>query len=137
MRRRSARVLVLALAACGSVNACTHNPAGPQAGPLAVGRWTGSAACLSVTETICNVVVGCGHGQFPPPVVGTDGIFEVDGTYRVEAGPVSINPAPPAHFSGSVSGSRLILIVIPTGSLPPASYSMTPASAGTCTVPCV
>ena len=137
MRRRSARVLVLALVACCGLIACHNNPAGPEAGPLAAGRWTGSGVCLSVTETICNLVVGCGHGQFPPPIVGVDGTFDVDGTYRIEVGPISINPAPPAHFAGSVTGSRLLLNVGPTGSLPPASYSMTPTSAGTCTVPCV
>jgi len=70
--------------------------------------------------------------------VGADGTFEVDGTYRIEAGPVSIEPAPPAHFSGSFDGSRLILTVTPTvTSLPAASYSMILSGAGTCSVPCV
>ena len=91
-----------------------------------------------MTETGCNLAVGCGHGQFPRPIIRPDGTFDVDRTYRLEVGPISINPAPPAHFSGSVNGSRFMLTVMPTGaSLPPAIYSMTRTSAGACPIPCV
>src|SRR4029077_17396022 len=124
-------------AACAVVTACGGNPAEPRPGPLADGRWTTDGACLSVADTGCNLTVGCGHGQFPRPTIRGDGTFDVDGTYRIEVGPVSIDPPPPAHFSGSVTGSRLILNVVPSGSLPPASYAMTPTSSGTCPIPCV
>jgi hypothetical protein len=126
-----------ALVAAGSLIACHRTPAGPSEQPLAIGRWTGDGACLSVTDTGCNLVVGCGHGQFARPTVRTDGAFDVEGSYRIEVGPISIEPAPPAHFSGSVTGAGLTLKVLPSGSLPVASYSMTPTTAGTCTVPCV
>jgi hypothetical protein len=137
MRRRVARLFVVALVACGGLLACNRNPAGPSEGPLAAGRWTGEGACLSVTDTGCNLAVGCGHGQFPRPIIRADGTFDVDGTYRIEAGPISIEPAPPAHFSGVVTGSRLTLNVKPSGSLPPASYSTMSTIAGTCPIPCV
>jgi hypothetical protein len=90
-----------------------------------------------VTESSCNFVAGCGHGQFPRPVVSESGTFEVDGTYRIEAGPVSIQPAPPARFSGSLIGGRLILTVTPAAPLQPASYSMILNGTGTCSVPCL
>ena len=132
------RLLVVALVACGCLLACNRSPTGPGEGPLAAGRWTGEGACLSVTDSGCNLAAGCGHGQFPRPTIRNDGTFDVDGTYRIEVGPISIDPAPPAHFSGSVTGSRLILNVVPSaGSLPPASYSMTPTNAGMCPIPCV
>ena len=135
--RTAARVLVvMVLAGCG-FSGCNRNPAHPDAGPLAIGRWTGDGACLSITDTTCNLVVGCGHGVFTRPTLRADGTFDIDGTYRIEVGPISIQPAPPAHFSGVVSDTRLILRVTPSGSLPPASYSMTPAIAGACSVPCV
>ena len=137
MKQWAARLFVAALVACGGLLACNRNPAGPSEGPLATGRLTGDGACLSVTDTGCNLAVGCGHGQFPRPIVRADGTFDVDGTYRIEVGPISIEPAPPAHFSGVVTGSRLILTVMPSGSLPPASYAVTPTTAGTCPVPCV
>lgn len=138
MTRQPAHVLVVALVACGCLLACNRSPTGPSEGPLATGRWTGDGACLSVSDTGCNLAVGCGHGQFSRPIVRPDGTFDVDGTYRIEVGPISIDPAPPAHFSGFVTGSRLILNVVSTaGSPPPASYAMTPTTAGTCPIPCV
>jgi hypothetical protein len=137
MRRRGARLFVAAVVACGGLLACDRNPAGPSEGPLATGRWTGDGACLSVADRGCNLAIGCGHGQFPRPIIRADGTFDIDGTYRMEAGPISIEPAPPAHFSGVVSGSRVTLSVTPSGSLPAATYSMTSTSAGTCPIPCV
>jgi hypothetical protein len=137
MSRRTIRAFVMVLAACGGLLACEGNPAGPNEGPLATGRWIGDGACLSVADTTCNLAVGCGHGQFPRPTIRADGTFDVDGTYRIEVGPISIEPAPPAHFSGVVTGSRLSLHVVPSGSLQPATYAMTPTTAGTCPIPCV
>jgi hypothetical protein len=132
-------LLAPVIAAILATGACHGTFTSPSEGPLAIGRWAGAdGSCLAVTEAGCNLVVGCGHGQFPRPTVRADGTFDVDGTYRVEAGPISIEPPPPARFSGSVKASRLTLHVVPTAdSLPPASYSMTPASAGTCLVPCL
>jgi hypothetical protein len=137
MRQRTSRLFVVALLACGGLLGCHHNPAGPNEGLLATGRWTGDGACLSVAGIECNLAVGCGHGQFERPTIRADATFDVDGTYRIEVGPISIDPAPAAHFSGTVTGSRLILKVTPSGSLPQASYSMTPTTAGTCPIPCV
>ena len=137
MNGPAGRRFVVLLLACVAVVGCHGNLSGPGEGPLAIGRWAGGGACLSVAEATCNLVVGCGRGQFPRPVVSVAGTFNVDGTYRIEVGPISIDPAPPAHFSGTVTGSRLILNVEPAGSLPPASYSMIPTTTGTCSVPCL
>ena len=126
------------LVAVTFVSSCDESPTGPNEAPLAIGQWTGGGSCLSVTETACDLVVGCGHGQFPRPTAGADGTFVINGTYRVEAGPISIEPAPPAQFSGSVRGSSLTLTVSPSApSLPPASYSMTLNGTGRCVVPCL
>jgi hypothetical protein len=137
-RRPQAVLLALVLFSSGGLLACHASSGGPDGGPLATGRWTGDGACLSVTDSGCNLAVGCGHGQFARPIIRSDGTFDVDGTYRVEVGPISIDPAPPAHFSGVVIGSRVILTVVPTGgTLPRASYSMTSTTAGTCPIPCL
>jgi hypothetical protein len=127
---------MVALVACGAFG-CSRAPAGPTPRPLATGRWTGDGACLSVADMACDLAVGCGHGQFPPPTIRADGTFDIDGTYRIEVGPISVDPAPPAHFSGVVNGSRLTLTVTPSGSLPPATYALAPTTAGTCPIPCV
>jgi hypothetical protein len=137
MGRLPTRGLCLFLAVA-FVASCHGSPTGPNEAPLATGRWTGGGSCLSVTETACDLVVGCGHGQFPRPALRADGTFDIGGTYRIEAGPISIEPAPPAQFSGSVRGSSLTLTVSPSAaSLPPASYSLTLAGTGRCVVACL
>ena len=115
--------------ACGS-------PTEPHAARLTDGHYSGSGACLTVADSGCDFVAGCGHGQFPRPDVRGDGTFDVDGTFRIEVGPVNPNPPPPAHFSGTVSGSTVMLTVTPAGQNP-SSYSMTLGPPGKCGVPCV
>jgi hypothetical protein len=98
---------------CVLLGACSaETPAQPAATMLSAGTWTGNG-CLSVATDGCDLVVGCGHGRFSVPTVRADGTFDVEGTYRVEAGPVSIDPAPPATFSGVVRGQTLTLTVTP------------------------
>jgi hypothetical protein len=106
-RRASIGFICILLAACSA-----DTPAQPAGATLLAGTWTGDG-CLSVAADGCDLVVGCGHGRFPVPVVGADGTFTVEGTYRVEAGPVSISPAPPATFSGVLKGQTLTLAVRP------------------------
>ena len=133
-RRCLAACVVVAL---GISTAC-RSTTQPGDAILQTGRWTGDGACLSVADAGCNLTVGCGHGQFPRPTLRANGTFEIDGTYRIEAGPVSIEPAPPAHFSGIVTGSSITLTVIPTATgLQQATYKLQPAAGGTCSVPCV
>ena len=80
MKQGALRLFMMALVACGGLLGCNRNPSGPSAGPLAIGRWTGDGACLSVADTACNLAVGCGHGQFSRPTIRADGTFDVDGT---------------------------------------------------------
>src|SRR5215468_9249923 len=117
------RVVAVGLV-CFVVSNCAETPMQPHATNLPMGRWSADGgACLSVASDQCDLVVGCGHGQFPPPVIRADGTFEVSGTYRIEAGPISINPAPPAVFSGLLTGETVTLSVTPSDpSLRPASY---------------
>lgn len=119
--------------------ACERTPTGPQPELLSPGRWSDGGACLSVSDQGCDLVVGCGHGQFPRPNVGRDGSFAIAGTYRIEAGPIGINPAPPAQFFGAVAGDTLTITVIPTAaSLNPASYKLQRTNViGRCVVPCL
>ena len=109
-RRAAIGLICLLLGACSA-----ETPAQPAATMLSAGVWSGDG-CLSVAGDGCDLVVGCGHGRFPAPVVGADGTFSVEGTYRVEAGPISTDPAPPATFSGVVKGQTLTLTVTPRDS---------------------
>ncbi len=124
---------------CFLVGACAGTPTQSGDKNLPTGRYTGDGACLSVAADGCDLVVGCGHGQFAQPVVRSDGKFEIDGTYRIEAGPIGINPAPPAKFSGTWNGEKLTLTVTPSDpSIRAASYVLQLSNgSGRCTVPCV
>jgi hypothetical protein len=124
---------------CLLVAACTETPTQPRDTTLPMGRWTGDGACLSVAIDGCDLVVGCGHGQFAQPDVHADGTFATSGTYRIEVGPISINPAPPAMFSGVLKGQTLTLSVTPSDpSLRPASYMLQLTNGtGKSAVPCV
>jgi hypothetical protein len=121
------------------IGACAGTPTQPRDTILPMGRWTGANGCLSVAVDGCDLVVGCGHGRFKPPVVHGDGTFEVSGTYRVEVGPISIDPAPPAIFSGVVQGQTLTITVAPSDrSVLPVSYVLRLTNeSGKCAVPCL
>jgi hypothetical protein len=136
--RRAAWLVILAASLASLLVCACAGPTRPYEGALPAGRWSGSGACLSVGADVCDLVVGCGHGQFPVPIL-RGGTFVVDGTYRIEAGPVGGDPAPPATFSGVLNGDLLIIRVTPTApSLVPASYVLEFTNgSGKCTVPCV
>lgn len=124
------------VAACHSSE--SPSPSSPPAIALANGRWSaGGGTCLSVSD-VCDLVAGCGHGQFARPSIRADGTFDVDGTYRIEAGPVRLEPAPPAHFSGTLGDGVLVLRVVPTAdSLQPATFTLRPSTQDRCLVPCL
>ena len=129
-------VRVLPILAC-VVGACGGPPTEPGLVTFTDGRWTGDGPCLSVAGPQCNFTIGCGHGQFPVPMLRADGSFDVDGTYRLEVGPIGVDPAPPAHFSGVLTGTTLTLTVVPRGSGPLGPYTLRPADSGACLVPCL
>lgn len=118
------------------VISCGGSPTEPRTLRIADGRWTGDGACLTVRSGENNLVVGCGHGVFPAPEIRNDGTFDVDGTYRIEAGPISIDPPPPAHYSGSVTATTVTLTVRPASG-PAATYRLRMNANGQCGPACV
>lgn len=123
--------------------ACNGNPTEPHALAIASGKWSGDGACLNVpgdssSSRIATLIAGCRHGTFPIPEIRSDGTFDVDGTYRIEAGPVSPNPPPPAHYSGSLTSTTLTLKVTPSDpAIQPATFRMHVDPNATCAPPCV
>jgi len=132
--------LALAVVVISATSRCAGTTTGPQDSLLAAGRWVGSAGvCLSVAPEGCDFVAGCGHGQFPRPTVHADGSFAVQGTYRIEVGPVSANPPPPARFNGTLSNGTLAVTVTPSDpTLQPFTSQLQLTNDVTkCSVPCV
>ena len=108
---------------------CAEAPTQPQDSTIPVGQWTGSGVCLTIAAAGCDLLIGCGHGQFPLPSVGADGTFQVQGTYRIVVGPVNTNPPPPALFAGVLKGQTLTLTVTPSDpSIQPGTYVLQPTN---------
>lgn len=131
-------MLAAAAVVCVMTSTCTRAPTAPSS--IAVGRWSGDGVCLSVSDQACDLVAGCGHGRFPTPSIRGDGTFDVQGTYRIEVGPIGIDPPPPARFSGVLTDRTLTLTVTPSDPrVPPATYVLRLASEGAarCAVLCL
>jgi len=102
---------------------------------LATGHWGGGGSCVEVTQTDVSLANGCATGHFFRPPALIDGHFEADGTYTVSVGPPAIGPGQPAHFSGTVQGNDLLLVVTrPAG--PQFALHVTLGSTSSCTPPC-
>ena len=124
------------IAICFSLVACNGSPTEPHPGTIAEGTWTGDGACLAVVQQKATLIVGCGHGEFPAPPVRSDGTFDADGTYRIEVGPISSDPPPPAHYSGSLMNETLTLRVAPmSGQV--ATYHLKLGAPATCGPRCL
>jgi hypothetical protein len=114
----------------------------PARGTLAMGRWSSEgSACMTVAQTESSLIAGCWRGRFPTPSLRTDGTFDVDGTFRFEAGPSQDTPGAPAHFSGRIDGTTLTLTVQQTtpsaAPATPVSFALTFNGDGACSPLCV
>jgi len=87
----------------------------PPPSALAVGHWgNDQGTCVEVSDPLVIITSGCALGRFvPPATISSDGRFEADGFWLIEAGPASANDrgGAPAHFSGVVQGTTLTLTV--------------------------
>lgn len=124
--------------------ACNGSPTEPRVGALAEGLWTGdNGVCLRVpaanqTPRTAILTAGCGKGTFPTPDVSDAGTFEVEGTFRIEAGPVSNDSPPPAHYSGVLTNATLTLTVMPTApSAQRTTFRLHPDPNGRCGPACL
>ena len=84
---------------------------GPPMSPV-VGTWGGKDAGLIAADTGAHVHIGCTlgdtKGQIRPDATGR---FSVEGTYNVDAYPVSRGIIHPARFTGRITGRVMTLTV--------------------------
>ena len=94
---------------------------GPCEGPVAseltngrvVGTWGGENAGLIGDDTSAHVHIACTFGNVAQGIEpGSDGHFDVAGSYVLRAYPVYVGPTLPARFQGSVVGKTLTLSVV-------------------------
>jgi hypothetical protein len=80
---------------------------------LVIGTWGGDNAGLIGDDTSAHVHIACTFGNVAQAIEpGTDGHFDVAGSYVLRAYPVYVGPSLPARFQGSVTGKTLTLSVV-------------------------
>ena len=104
---------MLCVGAFAAAAACSDgDPVAPTPGPLALGTWGGDSAGMIVEQNNVHVHIKCTLGDVPTRITaGTDGRFDVNGSYVLRAYPIQIGPELPARFVGEVLGNRLQLTI--------------------------
>jgi hypothetical protein len=103
-RRVAFGLALLFLEVCGS-----HRPVG-----VPLGRWGGDRVELLVASNRATVTLCCATGSIDQALVpDASGRFEAVGAYTFEGGPIPVggNQSVPAHYTGAVDGSTMILQV--------------------------
>jgi hypothetical protein len=84
----------------------------PADGLLPLGTWGGDSAGMIVGDTATHLHVACTYGDVSGRIaVGTDGRFDVQGSYLLRAYPIAVGPTVPARFVGQVSGRTAVVTV--------------------------
>ena len=99
---------VLAMAACASAT----NAPPPFDGFIALGTWGGDSAAMIVGDTAMHLHIGCTYGDVSGRIpIGTDGRFDVTGSYMLRAYPIAVGPSVPARFVGRLDGATIVVTV--------------------------
>lgn len=95
-----------------AVTACSSGNLPPFDGNIALGTWGGDSAGMIVSDTAMHLHIACTYGDVSGRVpVGTNGDFDVTGSYMLRAYPVMVGPAVPARFVGRLDGDRVTVTV--------------------------
>jgi hypothetical protein len=98
--------IVLACSSSSSATAVTD-------GALALGTWGGDSSGLIVSDTAMHLHIGCTFGDASGRIpVGTNGQFDVRGSYMLRAYPIAVGPSVPARFVGHVDGGTATITAI-------------------------
>ena len=99
--------VVVAITAC---SAAVSLP--PSDGFIALGTWGGDSAGMIVGDTAMHLHIGCTYGDVSGRIpVGTDGRFDVMGSYMLRAYPIAYGPSVPARFTGQLDGATIVVTV--------------------------
>ena len=80
---------------------------------VVVGTWGGENAGLIADDTSAHVHIACTFGDVMQGIEpGSDGSFDVPGSYVLRAYPIYVGPSLPARFQGTVTGKSLTLSVV-------------------------
>jgi hypothetical protein len=103
-RRAAFGLALLLLEVCGG-----HTPV-----DVRLGRWGGDRVELLVASNRATATFCCASGSIDQAIVpDASGHFEALGTYTFAGGPIPVggNQPVPAHYSGAIDGSTMVLTV--------------------------
>ena len=77
---------------------------------LPLGNYGGDGGAMIVGDTAMHLHVGCTFGDVSGRVrVDANGRFDVAGSYMLRAYPITVGPAVPARFTGTIDGDRVVI----------------------------
>lgn len=96
----------------GLIGCASTTSSPPPDGLLPLGTWGGENAGMIVGDTAMHLHVGCTFGDVSGRIaVGTNGAFDVQGSYTLRAFPIVVGPSVPARFVGKVEGAKTTVTV--------------------------
>ena len=105
------KLLVIACSA-GLIGCSATTSSPPPDGLLPLGTWGGENAGMIVGDMATHLHIGCTFGDVSGRVaVGTNGSFDVQGSFTLRAFPIVVGPSVPARFVGKVEGARTTVTV--------------------------
>ena len=105
-----ARLLLVAFAGAVALSCASTAPIVPVDLRLPLGTFGGDSGGMIVGDTAMHLHIGCTFGDVSGRVaVDATGKFEVSGSYMLRAYPITVGPAVPARFTGSIDGDRVVV----------------------------
>jgi hypothetical protein len=110
------RAFMLIVGAVATISlSCSSSGSGlpPSDGFIALGTWGGDSGGMIVGDTALHLHIACTYGDVSGRVpIGSDGQFDVTGSYMLRAYPIAVGPAVPARFVGHLDGATITVTAI-------------------------
>ena len=102
--------LLLLVASVAALSCASTSPVIPADALIPLGTYGGDSGGMIVGDTAMHLHIGCTFGDVSGRVpVGADGRFDVAGSYTLRAYPITVGPAVPARFTGTIDGDRVVV----------------------------
>ena len=104
------RLLVVVIGSVATLSCASTTPVVPADRQLPLGTYGGDGAGMIVGDTAMHLHIGCTFGDVSGRVpVDANGRFDVAGSYTLRAYPITVGPAVPARFTGSIDGDAIVV----------------------------
>jgi len=102
--------LLLLVASVAALSCASTSPVIPADALIPLGTYGGDSGGMIVGDTAMHLHIGCTFGDVSGRVpVDADGRFDVAGSYTLRAYPITVGPAVPARFTGTIDGDRVVV----------------------------